>query len=199
MTRLTLFRSSGSCTVAPSITGYSRRLSPLIIISVPLGRIHVQPLREQHVDLVDVLLERGVAGRVVLHVVGGAQAFAGVEGNFGGFAGGFAARGALVLRGAQQNRLVGQGPVIVPGNGQQQLGQVLAAQHIEDKTGHHQRGHHGCRIQNAAQALPALAFRVEKDLSVGHVFVLCRADAKTTANKLRYTVRIVWKLPKRVN
>ena len=37
MTCLTLFRSSGSCTVAPSITGYSRRLSLLMVISVPSG------------------------------------------------------------------------------------------------------------------------------------------------------------------
>ena len=62
-----------------------------------VGRIHMQPLREQHVDLVNVLLERGVAGRVVLDVVGGAQAFTGVQGNIGGFAVGFAARGRWLL------------------------------------------------------------------------------------------------------
>ena len=62
-----------------------------------VGRIDVQPLREQHVDLVNVFLERGVAGRVVLHVIGGAQAFTGVQRNFGGFAVGLAARGTLVL------------------------------------------------------------------------------------------------------
>jgi hypothetical protein len=45
---------------------------------------------------------------------------------------------------------------------------MLAAQHIEDKAGDHQGGHHGRYIQNAAQTLPALALRVVEDLPVGH-------------------------------
>ena len=73
-----------------------------------VGRIDMQPLREEHVDLVDVLLERGVAGRVVLHVIGGAQTFTGVQGDLGGLARGFAARGTLVLSVARKNA-VGSG------------------------------------------------------------------------------------------
>ena len=43
-----------------------------------IGRIDMQPHGEQQVKLVDVLFERGVAGRVILHVICGAQSFTGV-------------------------------------------------------------------------------------------------------------------------
>src|SRR5437868_890796 len=45
---------------------------------------NVQPLRKQKVDLVDVLLQRRVAGWIVLDVVGRAQAFTRIEGNVAG-------------------------------------------------------------------------------------------------------------------
>ena len=164
-----------------------------------LGRVDVQPLGKEHVDLVDVLLERGVAGRVVLHVVGGAQTFAGVEGNVGGLAAGFAARGARVLRRAGRGA-VGQRPVVVPGRGQQQLGQLLVAQDVEDEAGQDQRGEHGRRVENAAQPLPALALRVEEYLFIRHGHGLVYSTVRESrGNGLRYTVRIVWKLPPRVN
>ena len=128
----------------------------------------MQPLREEQVDLLDVLLEGGVAGGVVLHVVGGAQTFAGVEGDIGGLAGGLAARGALFFQAVQQNGTVGQRLVVVPGGGQQKLWHLLITQHIVDKNRHHQRGNHGCGIKNAAQAFPALPLRVEEYLLIRH-------------------------------
>ena len=132
-----------------------------------LRGVYVQPLRKQHVDLVHMFNERGVAGRVVLHVIGGAQTFTGIQGNFRRLALGFAARGALVF-GVAESRGVGECLVIVAGKGQQQLREMLAAQHIEDKAGDHQGGQHGCYIQNAAQTLPALALRVVENLPIGH-------------------------------
>ena len=57
---------------------------------VAFGSDDVEPLGEEEVDLLDVLLERGVAGGVVVDVVGGAQAFSGVERDVGGFGFGLA-------------------------------------------------------------------------------------------------------------
>jgi hypothetical protein len=56
----------------------------------------------------------------------------------------------------------------VPGDGQQQLGQLLIAEDVEDKDRQDQRGDNGGRIENAAEPLPALSLRVEKYLSIGH-------------------------------
>ena len=152
----------------------------------------------------DVLLERGVAGRVVLHVVGGAQTFAGVEGNVGGLAGGLAARGALVLCAAQQRGAVGQCLVVVPGGGQQQLGQLLIAQHIEDESRPEpawkpRRSHRGCgagvssacvagRRISAYPASTCLELLPQSNRSEKH-------GARKPRKRLRYTLRIVWKLP----
>jgi len=47
---------------------------------IPGWRSGMKPLRKQQVDLVDMLLEGGVAGRVILYVIGGAHTFTGVEG-----------------------------------------------------------------------------------------------------------------------
>jgi len=49
-----------------------------------LGRVDVKPLGKEQIDLVDVRLEGGIAGRVVLDIVGGAQTFTGVEGDVRG-------------------------------------------------------------------------------------------------------------------
>ena len=38
-------------------------------------------------------------------------------------------------------------PVVVLGGGQQQLRQLLDAQHIEDETGQNQRGNHGRYVE----------------------------------------------------
>ena len=110
---------------------------------------HMQPGREEHVDLVHVLAERGVAGLVVGHIVGRAQAFAGVEGDVGGFARGFAPRRMQRLVGARgvgvAHRLV-----IVFWRRGQQLWQRPGAQHIEDEGGHHQRDKNRGDIEDAA-------------------------------------------------
>ena len=41
----------------------------------------MNPFGEEEVDLADVLPQGGVAGGIVLDVVGGAKTFAGVQGN----------------------------------------------------------------------------------------------------------------------
>ena len=78
---------------------------------------------------------------------------------------GLAPRRPLAFRAAQQRRAVRQRLVVVLGRGQQQLRQLLVAQHVEDETGQHQRGDHGRGIENAPKALPSLALRVEKYLA----------------------------------
>ena len=137
----------------------------------------VKPLREKKIDLVNMLLERRVAGGVVLHVVGGTQAFAGVERNFRRLAGGFAARRSGILAVAQ-NRLR-ERLEVVPGSGQQQLGKVLIAHDVENESGQHQRGQDGSRVENAAQALPTLALGVEKYLFIRHLWLFYPYTALT--------------------
>ena len=58
------------------------------------GAVDMEPLRKEHIDLMHVLLEGGIASRVVLDVIGRAQTFAGIEGNLRGLAVGLAACGA---------------------------------------------------------------------------------------------------------
>src|ERR1017187_8701557 len=72
--------------VAVPVDGHQRRV----------WCVDVKPFRKQKVDLVYMLLERGVTGRVVCDVVGCAQPFAGVEGDLRGLALGLAPRGTLV-------------------------------------------------------------------------------------------------------
>ena len=55
------------------------------------------------------------------------------------------------------------------GIGKQQFGQLLIADHIEDEADDNESREHGDRIEDAAEALPALAFGVEKDLLAGHL------------------------------
>ena len=81
------------------------------------GRVDVQPLRKKHVNLVNVLLERGVTGGVILHVIGGAQALTGVQGNVGRASIGFAPGRDLGF--VQHHAVVGQGAEIVAWNRQQ--------------------------------------------------------------------------------
>ena len=51
---------------------------------VAVGRHDVEPLGKEQVDLLDVLLERGVARWIVLDVVGGTKTFPGVQGDVRG-------------------------------------------------------------------------------------------------------------------
>ena len=69
-----------------------------------VGVDEVEPLGEEEVDLLDVLLEGGVAGGVPLDVVGGAQAFVCIQGDVGGFEVGLAMGRAGLL-----SRLQGRG------------------------------------------------------------------------------------------
>ena len=52
--------------------------------------------------------------------------------------------------------------------GQQQFGQVLSAEYIEDKDREHEGGHYGRDIQNAAEAFPSGSLWIEKYLFIGH-------------------------------
>ena len=133
-----------------------------------VGRIDMQPHGEEHVELVDVFFERGVAGRVVLHVIGGAQSFTGVQRDVRRFARSFATRGMLVLAVAFEDRWLRQSPVVVFRIGKQQFGQLLVADHVEGEADDDEGREYGDRIEDAAEALPALAFRVEKDLLIRH-------------------------------
>jgi len=165
-----------------------------------LGCIHVQPFRKQDVDLMHMLLEGGKAGRIVCNVIGRAQAFAGVQGDFRGLALGLPPRWPLVLGAMQNQRTIRQSLVVVLGRGQQQLRQVLVAQHVEDETSQNQRGNHGRNVQNAPQPLPSLALGIEEYLFIWHRQGWSRLHmGENRGNGLRYTVRIVWKLPPRVN
>ena len=156
----------------------------------------VEPLGEEQIDLVNVLFEGGVAGRVVLDVIGGAQTFAGVQGDFRGLAARLAAGGARVPGATQEG--FGQGFVVVLGDGQQQLRQVLIAEDVEDENGQNERGEDGGCVEDAAQALPTLSLGVEKYLLIRHRRS-CFHLGENRGNGLRYTVRIVWKLTPRVN
>ena len=95
-----------------------------------VGVDDVEPLGEEQVDLMDVLLEGGVAGGVPLDVVGGAQTFAGVEGNVGGLEVGFAMRrmAQLLVRPGRWRRSAGERAIVVRGRGEQQLLHRLDAQ-----------------------------------------------------------------------
>jgi hypothetical protein len=50
---------------------------------------------------------------------------------------------------------------------QQQIGKLLLAQHIKDEDSHYDGEKKRGNIEDAAQALPAFALGVEKDLPVG--------------------------------
>ena len=49
----------------------------------PVGANDVQPLREEEIDLLDVLLQRGVTCGVVVDIIRGAKTFAGVQRDIG--------------------------------------------------------------------------------------------------------------------
>ena len=95
-------------------------------------RDHMEPLREEQIDLVDVLLQRGVAGRIVLHVVRRAQAFARVQDHLGGLQVGSAMQGAIQLL-ARFDGLDLQGADVPLGRRQQQLRQRRHLQQADHK------------------------------------------------------------------
>ena len=130
----------------------------------------------------NVLLERGVAGGVVLDVLGGAQTFTGVQSNVGGFAFAFAARGALILAVSLEDGWLRQCAIVVFWIGEQQFRQLLVAHDVEDEACDDESGEYGDRVDDAAKALPALAFGVEEDLLVGH-FLWCTQLRRTSAKR----------------
>ena len=109
----------------------------------------MEPLRKEHVDLVDMLLERGVAGGVVGNVVGGPQTFA-VEWNFGRPKRAGATGWAGSAFAVKQRGEVGDGLVIVLGCLQEKFRQPLAAKGIENEPRHHQRRQDGYGVENPA-------------------------------------------------
>ena len=144
-------------------------LSLLTAISVPSGASTCSHSREQHVDLVHMLLERRVAGGIVGNVVGGAQSFTRVQGNIATGAAWFCGAPAPDRRvPVQQRRAVDDRPVIVLGGGKKQFRQTLTAQRVEDEPRHHQCRDHRHRVDDPAQPLPSLAVRIEEYLLVGH-------------------------------
>jgi len=132
-----------------------------------LGSVDMQPLGKEQIDLVNVFLEGGVAGGVVLDIVGGAQTLAGVEGMSEGLRP-VLRRVGCGLFGRGEGKRGRARPCSCGGGGQQQLRQLLIAEDVEDKNREDEGENDGSRIQNAAQPLPALSLRVEKYLSIGH-------------------------------
>ena len=112
-----------------------------------------------------MILERGVAGGVVVHVVSGPQTFAGVERNFRGLATGFAARRTRCL-GTLFGVLLAQGFVIPFLLRQQKFRKRLPLEHAEEKGSQHDRRDDSSHIQNAPKSLPAFALRVVEDLLI---------------------------------
>ena len=126
---------------------------------------HMEPLRKEQVDLVDVLLERGVAGRIVLDIVGRAQAFAGVQRHLGGLEVGLAMGGAAQLL-ARPGGLDLEGADVALGRCQQQLGQRRHVQQANDEQDPDDDAEHCQAVEDSPQSPPALALRVEEDLLV---------------------------------
>ncbi len=93
MTWATLFSWSTGWTPALIDDGEGAEIVRRVGDDVAVWRDDVEPLGEEEVDLLDVLLERGVAGGVVVDVVGGAQTFTSVHGDVGGLERGLAMGG----------------------------------------------------------------------------------------------------------
>ncbi len=132
---------------------------------VAVGGDDVEPLGEEKVDLLDVLLERGVAGGVVVDVVGGAQTFTGVHGDVGGLERGLAmGRDGGLLAGFQRGLSGGGEGAVVAGLGAKtQLGQGLNAQEAHDEDEAEEKAEEGKDIEDAAQALPAFSLGIVED------------------------------------
>ena len=129
-----------------------------------LRRDNMEPLGKEEVDLVDVFLERGVAGGIVLNVVGGAQALTGVEGDVGGFAIGLAAGGP-----SDAGRVnIRQRFVVVPGYVECEQWELLKSKNVKDEAVQDEGKDHRGNVKNTAKALPSLALGIEKYLTVGH-------------------------------
>ena len=150
-----------------------------------IGRVHMKPLRKQQVDLVNVLLQRRVAGRVVSHIERRPQSLARVEGNLGGLAVGLPSRRPR-RAGSRHQRPVPQSFVVVVRRRQQEFRQVLGAQNVENESCKHQRQNQGRGVKNAAKPAPALALRIVEYLFVWHSASRCtsrRISGKLSAHR----------------
>src|SRR3954467_9230140 len=83
----------------------------------------MQPFREQQIDLVDMLLKRGVARGIILDVIGRPQALSGVQCNVGGFQPVLAAHAALLRWFRKQGRIVTSRRIRMPRSVEEQLWQ----------------------------------------------------------------------------
>ena len=125
----------------------------------------MEPLGKEEVDLLDVLLERGVAGGVPLDVVGGAEAFAGVEGDIRRAQLGAAMGGEGDLLAELEDGLGrgGEGAVVAGLGGEAKLREGLDAEQADDEDGADDDAGEGEGIEDAAQPLPALALGIVED------------------------------------
>ncbi len=130
-----------------------------------VGSNDVEPLRKEEVNLADVLAKGGVTGGVVFDIVGGAQAFARVEGDIGGFEVSAAMGGAAKL--LVFKLTIGEGAVVALLLGEKKLGQRLHANEADDEDGADNEADEGKYVEKEAEPLPALSLRVVEDLS-GH-------------------------------
>ena len=133
---------------------------------VAIRRDDVQPLREEEVDLLDVLLERGVAGGVDVGIEGGAKAFVGVQDDVGGLEICLAVcRGVEFSAGAEFWRgWVGEGTVAFGGGLEIEAPHGAYAQHANDEEDAGNGAAQRQEIKDPSQPLPALPLWVVKDL-----------------------------------
>src|SRR6202790_1490298 len=99
---------------------------------MPIRRVDVQPLRKEHVDLMNVRLEGRIAGRVIRSVVGRAQTLAGFKRNGRGRTRGFTAGWSSRLGTLQQRGTVMQCPQVVLGQRQKQSLQRMGAERVKN-------------------------------------------------------------------
>ena len=145
-----------------------QRIRPIVDAEVaqgPVRRDHMQPLGEQKIDLPNVLLERRVTRRIVLHVVRRAQTFALVQRNLGGRQVA-AAMGRMMqlLALAQRYDRRRRRPVVALGVSQQKLRQRPHPQQTNDEDRPNDQSQQRERIEDPAQALPAFPLRIIKNL-----------------------------------
>ena len=124
----------------------------------------MKPLREEQVNLMNVLLEGRIAGLVVRHVIGGTKSFPGIQRNLRRLAIGFASG----LGAAGDCGMLLECAIVVLLVGQEQFRQMLTAQDIEDESCENQRGDDSGYVKNAAEALPSGSLGVKEYLSIGH-------------------------------
>jgi len=131
-----------------------------------VGLDDVKPFGEEEIDLLDVLLEGGVAGGVGVGIESRAETFALVQDDVGGLEIGFA-MGRLVeffLRGELVGGRVRKSAIALGGGTQVEAVHGLDAHEADDKDGTYDDAEDGERVKETPEPLPALALRIEKNL-----------------------------------